>query len=205
MKAVCIAAAVFCVALLVLLYAPKKAEATYQPPKVKICHNGQTIEVSVHAARGHRHHEGDYPGECKPVEEPKDYCDTLEGVQSEDADCPTPEEPTCEETETCEPETPPVPPVVDTDDDENGEACKAPSKVQGFRFQFVGADNRLRWTPKDDVSKVDIAVYGSDKTTLLYTIRTKDDGEHVVPGHTTWHRIRAVGNCGLSKWSALIN
>lgn len=132
--------------------------------------------------------------ETPACEEPKDYCDTLEGVQSEDADCPPVEE-----------EEPPVVPPVDTDDDEDNEKCEAPSKVQGFRFQFVGEQNRLRWTPKGSVDKVDIAVYGMDKTTLLYNVRTADDGEYFVPTHTTWHKIRAVGNCGLSKWSKLIN
>ena len=33
-------------------------------------------------------------GDCQPVEEPKDYCDTLEGVQKEDEDCPPIEEET---------------------------------------------------------------------------------------------------------------
>lgn len=37
-------------------------------------------------------------GVCTPpVEEPKDYCDTVDGVQPEDYDCPAPEEPTCPE------------------------------------------------------------------------------------------------------------
>jgi len=46
---------------------------------------------------GHENHEGDIipaPEEgCPQPEEPKDYCDTLEGVQAEDEDCPQEEEP----------------------------------------------------------------------------------------------------------------
>lgn len=190
------------VAFLVFLYGPKTAEATYQEHKVTICHKGQTIEVSAIAALHHlRQHEEDYRGECKQ-EEPKDYCEYIEGVQGEDEDCPKPE-PTCEELQNCEPEEPPV--VVDRDDDEDNQKCEAPGKVQGFRYQFVGASNRLRWEPKGSVDKVDIAVYGMDKTTLLYNVRTDDDGEYFIPSHTTWHKIRAVGNCGLSSWSKLIN
>lgn len=132
--------------------------------------------------------------ETPACEEPKDYCDTLEGMQDEETYCPPVEE-----------EEPPVVEQPKNDNDEKQSKCKAPGKVQGFRYQFVGASNRLRWEPKGSVDKVDIAVYGMDKTTLLYNVRTDDDGEYFIPSHTTWHKIRAVGNCGLSSWSKLIN
>lgn len=187
---------VLIVGLIVFIYAPKQVGATYyNHEEVEICHDGETLSVSPIARLIHlRQHEGDYSGACQEPEEPT--CDEPEVyVKTEEGGyCEEPEE-----------EVPPVVPPVDVDDDEDNSKCEAPSKVQGFRFQFVGEQNRLRWTPKGSVDKVDIAVYGVDKTTLLYNVRTADDGEYFVPTHTTWHKIRAVGNCGLSKWSKLIN
>ena len=120
-------------------------------------------------------------------EEPTDYCDTLEGVQSEEDECPVP-----------------VHPVV-KEDKKSGDGCEDPSKPQGFRYQFQGSGNLLKWEKKGSWDKVDIAVFGMDKTTLLYNIRTADDGEHLMPTQNTWHRIRGVNKCGLGEWSKLIN
>lgn len=122
------------VAVLVFLYGPKTAEATYQEHKVTICHKGQTIEVSAIAALHHlRQHEEDYRGECKQ-EEPKDYCEYLDGVQGEDEDCPKPE-PTCEELQNCEPEEPPVvvpeEPKKDTPDRPKFTISQGPNGVVG--------------------------------------------------------------------------
>ena len=35
--------------------------------------------------------------------------------------------------------------------------------------------------------------------------RANDDGEQIVPGHVNWYKIRAVGKCGLGKWSQIVN
>lgn len=123
-------------------------------------------------------------------EEPVDTCESEEGIQENGC---TPVE---------EPETPPVVKKGKS----NHESCDAPSRIQGFRFQFVPEGNRLRWSEKSGVSKVDIRVYGPDKVTKLYDVRTEDDGEYIIGRRDTWHKIRSVDEkCGLSEWSKLIN
>lgn len=121
-------------------------------------------------------------------EEPVDTCESEEGIQENG----------------CTPEEPETPPVVKKDKKSHG-GCEDPSKPQGFRFQFQGSGNLLKWEKKGSWEKVDIAVFGMDKTTLLYNIRTADDGEHLMPTKNTWHKIRGVNKCGLGEWSKLIN
>ena len=99
----------------------------------------------------------------------------------------------------------PACPVTKVDNDENQEKCEAPGKVLGFRFMFVPEGNRLRWITKDDVSKVDIRVFGADQKTFLYDLRTRDDGEQFFSNRANFYKIRAVGACGLSPWSKMIN
>lgn len=216
-------------------FTAQKAGATVHfPSSVTICHkeegkNPQTKVIPFTALGGHLGH-GDSIGPCPEIpvdvckniegnqaevpegytkdgdncyqqEEPKDYCDTLPGVQGEDEDCPNPPQPTCEELKNC-----PEPPVVKHDDDDHdGSKCKAPRDIQGFRYMFEGANNRLKWVPQDNMPKVDIKVYGPDKTTFLHYIRTKDDGNELVPGHVNFYRIRGINHCGLSSWSKLVN
>lgn len=95
-------------------------------------------------------------------------------------------------------------PVPPKDNDENQEKCEAPSKVLGFRFMFVPEGNRLRWVTKDSVSQVDLKVYGPAKN-FLYNMRISDDGEQFFSNRANFYQIRAVGNCGLSQWSKMIN
>jgi len=88
-------------------------------PKVNVCHceqpdsespfQCQTLNIAVPAAIAHlTQHDADYAGVCQeepvptptptvtptPTDTPKDYCDTLEGTQAEDEDCPEEQEPT---------------------------------------------------------------------------------------------------------------
>lgn len=118
-----------------------------------------------------------------------------------------------ESEESCEVETPVCeePPVVippkedDDDDGDDGSKCKKPRDISGFRYMWVDGGTRLRWTEQDNMKKVDIKVYGADKSTFLYYVRTNDDGEYFFPNRTNWYRIRGVNNCGLGDWSRLIN
>lgn len=107
-------------------------------------------------------------------------------------------------TRSCNVVAPSCPVTEVKDNDENQEKCEAPSKVLGFRFMFVPDGNRLRWVTKDDVSQVDLRVYDQNKS-FLYDYRTKDDGEQFFSNRANFYKIRAVGSCGLSEWSKLIN
>lgn len=66
-----------------------------QPTSDEWCDNNQPGDVCQNidgkqseTPEGYTNTEGD----CQPIEEEKDYCDTLEGVQAEDEDCPPVEE-----------------------------------------------------------------------------------------------------------------
>lgn len=198
------------------------------PGPVDVCKNIEGVQVDV--PEGYTK-DGD---NCYPVQPPKDYCDTLEGVQAEDVDCPVD---VCENLEGVQTETPEgyvnndgectIPPVdvcpndegvqTSTDDctvtpppvvkhhNNNGSKCEEPRDITGFRYMFVGPNNRLRWDTQDSMPKVDIKVFAGDKTTFLYNIRTKDDGEEMVPGHVNWYKIRGVNACGLGDWSRIVN
>ncbi len=123
-------------ALLVAMFAAT-ALATNTPPPggghdpVSICHKPgtpaqQTLTVDDDSVEltGHLGH-GDTMGPCQELP-PVDYCDTLEGVQAEDEDCPPPPVDECDtepgvQTEPCEEQPPVTPPP-------------------GHKCTFVGAD-----------------------------------------------------------------
>lgn len=182
------------VAFLVFLYGPKTAEATYQEHKVTICHKGQTIEVSAIAALHHlRQHEEDYRGECKQ-EEPKDYCEYLEGIQGEDEDCPKPE-PTCEELQNCEPEEPPVEtPKVDTPDAPKVRFSQGPNGVKG------DGKCQIEWKTIKGSKKVEIryaedGIFGNGYKTLT----TEDDGAEWLNADSGKMKLR--GRDSKTEWS----
>lgn len=175
------------VAFLVFLYGPKTAEATYQEHKVTICHKGQTIEVSAIAARHHlRQHEEDYRGECKQ-EEPKDYCDTLEGVQDEETYCPPVEE---EEPPVIVPETP----KVDTPDAPKVRYSQGPNGVKG------DSKCQIEWPTIKGSKKVEIryaedGIFGNGYKTLT----TEDDGAEWLNADSGKMKLR--GRDSKTEWS----
>lgn len=175
------------VAFLVFLYGPKTAEATYQEHKVTICHKGQTIEVSAIAALHHlRQHEEDYRGECKQ-EEPKDYCDTLEGVQDEETYCPPVEE---EEPPVIVPETP----KVDTPDAPKVRYSQGPNGVKG------DSKCQIEWRTIKGSKKVEIryaedGIFGNGYKTLT----TKDDGAEWLNADSGKMKLR--GRDSKTEWS----
>ena len=113
---------------------------------------------------------------CEYVQdEPKDYCDSLEGVQAEDENCPP--------APTPEPEVPAPQPQL------TGEGPKAPScsepapSVQPWNFLVVrnGDSADLRWIPGDS-SIVDVFYKEVDAKDWLYSWTGANTG-HVVIDH----------------------
>lgn len=128
-------------ALLVTVFPTEKAEATFQIPKVTICHTpppvDQTMEVPITAVPGHLGH-GDYLGPCEePEPEPEDVCDNLEGIQEETPEgyvneqgyCYIPEEPKdyCDTLEGVQAEDEDCPEVTPTPSEEPGQPGNPPT------------------------------------------------------------------------------
>lgn len=198
-----------------------RAEASV---KKTLCHNGQTIEVALPAFFYHlQHHEEDYAGECEePVvdvcenlegvqettpegyvndegtcyvpEEPKDYCDTLEGVQAEDEDCPKPE-PTCEELQNC-----PEPPVVE--EPKKKESKKDFDYSQGPHGMKGDHACQIEWKTIKGSKKVEIRwaedmVFGNGYKSLI----TKDDGAETLQLEGDKAKVEIRGRDSKGSWS----
>lgn len=164
------------------LVSASQAQATFELPKVTICHTpppvDETKEVPISALFGHLGH-GDYLGACVPVEEePTDYCDTIEGTQPEDFDCPKEEEPTCEELQNCELEVTPTPEPCrencGTPPTFAGSSTEAPKPVScTIPFEVARTwygDGKLSWAnDAQGIQKFSIT-YGPDKDHLIYGV-----------------------------------
>lgn len=86
-----------------------------------------------------------------------------------------------------------------------GEACdhKPSNSPRGFRF--LGA-TVLKWNKKASADKIDITAYDTDRTTMLWQLRTKDDGIFELNGLPgTYFKIRGMNNCGLGDWTKKIS
>lgn len=126
----------FFVVFLVFVWIMTRTAGATALPKVTMCQNGHTIEVSLAAVAGLLQ-AGATPGACPVVVDvcsnlegvqatvpegyteadhvctpvpPTDFCPTLPGVQAIDVDCPPVIVPTCAELQNCPVEVPPVTP-----------------------------------------------------------------------------------------------
>lgn len=218
------------VAISLFLFFTRQTSATYQLPNVNICHcpdgnplNCSTKNISLPAALAHlNNHENDYRGVCEevvdvcpeegvqptgPCEEPKDYCDTLEGVQAEDEDCPKEEDPTPTPTEVPQPggwspepegNRKPGPPGVCT-----GEFI---GNVANINVVSTGNKGELevQWALPSNANQVHIE-YGLEQNAQHSLLNTPNDGNEVirnlVSGKHYWFRVAGVDGCSVGNWS----
>ena len=104
----------------------------------------------------------------------------------------------CEATEACV-----IPPTPKAHGKAEKADCHLPREMMGFRP--FGTDT-LKWNERDNVRKVDITAYANDKATVLWKLRTDDDGEFNLGGLSgTWFEARGMNACGLGKWSKMIS
>lgn len=208
--------------IVILMNRSKKAEAT-NIQKTYVCHceqpdsdspfQCQTLHVAVPAALAHLYqHDADYQGVCKevepsisptPTEEPKDYCDTLEGTQAEDEDCPEEEEPT--PTPTKEPEHVSTLPGSTT---ETPASCPINdiSRVANIFVKTTGNKGELevQWALPANADEAHIE-YGLEKNATHALLNTPNDGNEVIKGLKSgehyWFRVAGVRDCGVGAFS----
>lgn len=126
--------------------------------------------------------------DCPAPEEPVDYCDTLEGVQAEDADCPevtpTPtEEPEVTPTPTEEPKgTPPT--FVGSSTEAPGVCGDArPTRVANINVVSHGVKGELevQWALPTGGDRVHIE-YGLGQNAEHALLNTPNDGNEIIGG-----------------------
>jgi hypothetical protein len=221
--------------LMIITLFGNKAEAI-SLPKVYICHvenpdeggvNQQTLHIAVAAAIAHlTQHDADYSGECEepevtptptPTPEPDvDYCDTVEGTQTEDYDCPK-DEPTCEELQNCEEPEEPVYPYIHVDSWSQPEPAKAPAVCSITNIGDVANIVALTGTPNDGKIEVQWSLpENADKVHIVYReysesgwthalLNTPNDGNEVIGelknGVNYAFAVAGVRDCGVGKFS----
>ena len=161
-----------------------------------------------------------YNNNCN-IPEPKDYCDTLPGVQKEDEDCPPiiidpcdvelkrsiVEVDPCEEPEVTptpeqpkEPSNPPVFAGSSTGTPQCGDS--KPSNVANINVTVTGNKGELevQWALPTGGDRVHIE-YGLEQNAQHALLNTPNDGNEVirdlVSGKHYWFRVMAVNGCAV--------
>ena len=171
-----------------LIPIPENGCPVEEEPVVDVCENIEGNQATV--PEGYSK-DGD---NCYLIEEPKDYCDTLEGVQAEDEDCPPVEEPTCEELQNCPVvETPPTG-TQDKDERPKFGYSQGPNGVKG------DGKCQLEWKEIKGSKKVEIryaedGIFGNG----YKTIKTDDDGAEWL--YVDEASVKLRGRSDKTEWS----
>lgn len=230
------------IALLVIVTHTPKTEATVIPktnvchceqPDSDSPFQCQTLNIAIPAAAAHLlQHDADYAGECQveatptptctptpteevtptPTDTPKDYCETLPGVQAEDVDCPEEEEPT--PTPTDEPRVTPTPGEPGNPPTFAGSSTNPPGvcpindigNVANINVKTTGNKGELlvQWSIPQNADKVHI-IYGLEQHAQHSLLNTPNDGNEVirnlVSGKHYWFAVAGVRDCGVGSYS----